>query len=83
LFTIFTTIYIIILTFIEAIFKFIKIIVTVPAKGLLGMLGLFYNNSKGIKKGEESKQPIKLQSSFKLRHAILILTTIMLGINNL
>jgi len=27
----------------------------VPAKGLLGMLGLFYNNSKGAKKGEESK----------------------------
>jgi hypothetical protein len=34
--------------------------VIVPLKGLLGMLGLFYNNSKGAKKGEESKQPIKL-----------------------
>jgi len=33
---------------------------TVPVKGLLGMLGLFYNNSKGAKNGEESKQPIKL-----------------------
>ena len=29
-------------------------------KGLLGILGPFYNNSKGTKKGEESKQPIKL-----------------------
>jgi len=33
---------------------------TVPAKGLLGMLGPFYNDSKGIKKGEESKQPVEL-----------------------
>jgi len=55
LFTIFIIAYIIILTFIEAIFKFIEMIATVPAKGLLGMLGLFYNNSKGTKKGEESK----------------------------
>jgi hypothetical protein len=29
-------------------------------KGLLGILGLFYNNSKGARKEEESKQPIKL-----------------------
>ena len=50
----------IILAFIKAIFKFIGIIATVPAKGLLGMLGPFYSNSKGAKKGEESKQPIKL-----------------------
>jgi len=28
---------------------------TVPAKGLLGMLGLFYNNSESVKKGKESK----------------------------
>jgi len=28
---------------------------TVLAKGLLGMLGLFYNNSESTKKGEESK----------------------------
>jgi len=28
---------------------------TVLVKGLLGILGLFYNNSKGVKKGEESK----------------------------
>jgi len=54
-FTIFTTAYIIILAFIGATFEFIGMIVIVPAKGLLGMLGLFYNNSKGAKKGEESK----------------------------
>ena len=53
-------VYIIILTFIGATFKFIKIIATVPVKGLLGILGLFYSNSKGTKKREESKQPIKL-----------------------
>ena len=28
---------------------------TVLLKGLLGILGPFYNNSKGAKKGEESK----------------------------
>jgi len=28
---------------------------TVPVKGLLDMLDLFYNNSKSTKKGEESK----------------------------
>ena len=60
LFTIFTTVYIIILAFIEATFKFIGIMATVPLKGLLGMLGPFYNNSKGAKKGEKSKQPVKL-----------------------
>ena len=60
LFTIFATVYIIILIFIKATFKFIGIIATVLLKGLLGMLGLFYNNSKGAKKGKESKQPIKL-----------------------
>ena len=49
----------IILTFIKATFKFIGIMATVPAKGLLRILGLFYNNSKGIKKEEESKQLIK------------------------
>jgi len=56
---------------------------TVPIKGLLGILGLFYNNSKGVRKGEESKQPIKLQSSFKLGHAILTPTPVILKINNL
>ena len=55
---------------------------TVLVKGLLGILGLFYNNSKGTKKGEESKQPIKPQSSPKLGYAILTLTPITLGTNN-
>jgi len=57
--------------------------VIVPVKGLLGILGLFYNNSEGIKKEEESKQSIELRSSLKLRHAILTLTPIMSGIDNL
>ena len=50
----------IILIFIGATFKFIGIMVTVLLKGLSGMLGPFYNNSKGARKGKESKQPIKL-----------------------
>jgi len=82
LFIIFTIAYIIIFAFIRAIFKFIKIMTIVPAKGLLGILGLFYNNSKGIKKREESKQPIKLQNFFKLKYAIPTPTFIILGINN-
>ena len=65
MFTIFATAYTIILAFIGATFKFIAIMATVLAKGLSGMLGLFYNNSKGTRKGEESKQPIKPQSSPK------------------
>ena len=52
-------------------------------KGLLGILGLFYNNSKGARKEEESKQPIKLRSSLKLGDAILALTPVILGTNNL
>ena len=83
LFTIFATVYIIILAFIEVTFKFIGIMATVLLKGLLGMLGPFYNNSKGTKKEEESKQPIKLQSSLKPGDAILALTSVMLGTNNL
>jgi len=55
---------------------------TVPAKGLLGMLGPFYNNSEGAGKREESKQPIKLQSSPKQGHAILTLTPATLGTND-
>ena len=51
-------------------------------KGLLGILSLFYNNSKGIKKEEENKQPVKPRSSFKLGHIILTLPPIILGINN-
>jgi len=54
-FTIFTTVYTIILTFIGATFKFIGIMAIAPVKGLSGMLGPFYNNSKGAKRGEESK----------------------------
>ena len=53
--------------------------VIVLVKGLLGMLGPFYNNGKGARKGEESKQPIKPRSSPKLGHAILTLTPITLG----
>jgi len=81
LFTIFITVYTIILAFIRATFKFITM-ATVLVKGLSGILGPFYNNSKGTRKGEESKQPIKPQSSLKLGHAILTLTPIILGINN-
>jgi uncharacterized membrane protein len=83
LFTIFATVYTIILTFIGVTFKFIGIMAIVLLKGLLGMLGLFYNNSKGARKGEESKQPVKLQSSLKLGDAILALTPAILGTNNL
>jgi len=81
-FTIFITVYIIIFIFIGATFKFIRIMVTVPAKGLLGMLGLFYNNGKGVEKGEESKQPVKPQSSPEPGDAILTLTPVILGANN-
>jgi hypothetical protein len=83
LFTIFATVYIIILAFIGATFEFIGIMATVLLKGLLGMLGPLYNNSKGAKKGEESKQPVKLRSSLKLGDAILALTPAILGTNNL
>ena len=83
LFTIFATVYTIILVFIGATFKFIGIIAIILLKGLPGMLGPFYNNSKGAKKGKESKQPIKLRSSLKLGDAILALTPATLGTNNL
>jgi hypothetical protein len=49
---------------------------------LLGILGLFYDDSKGAKKGEESKQPIKPRSSPKLEDAVLTLTSITLGTDN-
>ena len=49
------TVYIILLTFIQASLKFIRVIATKPIKGILGILGLFYNNSK-----EGSRQPINL-----------------------
>jgi len=51
---------------------------TGPIKGILGMLGLFYNNSK-----EESRQPINLQSFFNLEDAVLDLTPIISKTNNL
>jgi hypothetical protein len=56
--------------------------VTVLVKGLPGILGLFYNNGKGTKKREESKQPIKPRSSPKLGHTILTLTPVTLGTDN-
>ena len=46
------------------------------------MLNPFYNNSKGARKGEESKQPIKPQSSFELRDVIPTLIPVILGTNN-
>ena len=64
------------------IFTFIKIIATVPVKRLSGILGLFYNNNKSIKKEKESKQPIKPQGSFKLKDIILTLTPATSGTNN-
>jgi len=82
LFTIFITVYIIILAFIGVTFEFIGIMATVSPKGLLDMLGPFYNNSKGARKGEESKQPIKPQSSLKPGDAILAPTPITLGTDN-
>jgi hypothetical protein len=81
-FTIFATVYTIILAFIGATFKFIGIMATVLLKGLLGILGPFYNNSKGARKGEESKQSIKLQSSLKPGDIIPALTPVILGTNN-
>ena len=60
MFTIFVMVYMIILIFIKATFKFIEIMVIVLAKGLLGMLGLFYSNNKSAKKEEENKQLAKL-----------------------
>ena len=78
LFTIFITVYIILLVFIQASLKFIREMATGPIKGILGMLGLFYNNSK-----EESRQPINLQSFFNLEDAVLDLTPIISKTNNL
>jgi len=75
-------VYIIILMFIGATFKFIEIIAIAPAKGLLGILGPFYNNSKGARRGKESKQPIKPRVSPKLGDVILTLTPTTLGTNN-
>ena len=52
-------------------------------KGLLGMLGLYYNNNKSTKKGEESKQPAKPQSSFKLGDVTPNLISIILATTTL
>ena len=49
-----------------------------PIKGLLGMLGPFYNNS-----GEGSGQPINLQSFPNLEDAVLDLAPITSRTNNL
>ena len=43
-------VYIIILIFIKATFKFIGIITTVLIEGSLGILGPFYSNNKSAKK---------------------------------
>jgi len=57
-------------------------IAIVLAKGLLEILGLFYNNSESARKGEESKQLVKLRSFSKLGHVILTLTYVMLKTND-
>ena len=49
---------------------------------MLGILDLFYNNSKGTRRGEESKQPIKPRSPPKPGDAIPTLTPAILGTNN-
>ena len=75
--------YIIVLIFIKTTFKFIKTIVTVLVKELLGILGPFYSNNKSTKKKEESKQFIKPQCFLKLGDAVPTLVFIILGTNNL
>ena len=74
--------YTIILVFIGTTFKFIKIMVIVLAKELLGILGLFYSNNKSTKKKEKSKQPTKPQRSFKLRNTVPTLISIIIGTND-
>ena len=49
-----------------------------PIKGILGMLGPFYNNS-----GEGSRQPINLRSFPNLEDAVLDLTPITSKTDNL
>ena len=78
LFTIFTTVYIILLVFIQASLKFIRVMATGPIKGILGMLGPFYNNSR-----EGSRQPINLQSFPNPEDAVPDLTPVMSRTNNL
>ena len=77
-FTIFITVYIILLTFTQASIEFIRAIATGPIKGILGMLGLFYNNSR-----EGSGQPINLQSFPNPEDAVLDPTPAISKTNNL
>jgi len=49
---------------------------------MLGILKLFYNNNRDIKKREGSKQPINLWSFFNPKDIILILTPVILKTNN-
>jgi hypothetical protein len=78
LFTIFIMVYIILLAFIQASLKFIRVMVIGPIKGILGMLGLFYNNGR-----EGSRQPINLRSFPNLEDTVLDLTPITSRTNNL
>ena len=55
----------------------------VLAKGLLGILGLFYSNNESTKKEKENKQFTKLQHSSKLGDVVLTLIFIILGTDNL
>ena len=75
-------VYIIIFIFIKTTFKFIGTMATVLVKGLLGMLGPFYNNNKSTKKEEENKQFTKPQYSFKLGDVVLTPISIILGIDD-
>ena len=56
-FAVFTTVYVIILAFIQASLEFVRTMATGPAKGIPGMLGPYYEDG-----GNESKQPIDLRS---------------------
>ena len=78
LFTIFTTVYIILLAFTQASIKFIRVIAIGLIKGIPGMLGLFYNNSR-----EGSRQPINLRSFPNLEDVVLDPTPITSKTDNL
>ena len=77
-FTIFAIVYTILLTFTQASIKFIRAIAIGLIKGILGILGPFYNNS-----GEGSRQPINLQSFPNLEDAVLDPTPTTSKANNL
>ena len=78
LFTIFATVYIILLAFTQASIEFIRAMAIGSIKGIPGMLGPFYDNS-----GEGSRQPINLQSFPNLEDAVPNLTPIASRTNNL